>query len=319
MNRKKVLVLINPNSGKKNSKESVLDALNVFSANNYQMEIYLSQKPMDVTRYIEENGERFDVVAVFGGDGTLNEATNGLMKLKHKPVISYFPTGTMNDFGTNFGLTNDMKQCANIACAGNIESFDVGKMNSRYFNYVAGFGAFCNVSYETKQELKKQIGNLAYIIKAIHEIPNLHPYHVKMNLDGKILEKDLMFGLIINGNRVAGFEMVEQADNTFKDGLFDIILVEHTPNPLELYNYPLGVLHPELNMKYVERYQAKSIIIESQEKLAWTLDGEEGEETLVARVENISQALQIYASKQDSSINKAVFLVRIIFCESERN
>lgn len=297
MNRKKVLVLINPNSGKKNSKESVLDALNVFSANNYQMEIYLSQKPMDVTRYIEENGERFDVVAVFGGDGTLNEATNGLMKLKHKPVISYFPTGTMNDFGTNFGLTNDMKQCANIACAGNIESFDVGKMNSRYFNYVSGFGAFCNVSYETKQELKKQIGNLAYIIKAIHEIPNLHPYHVKMNLDGKILEKDLMFGLIINGNRVAGFETVEQADNTFKDGLFDIILVEHTPNPLELYNYPLGVLHPELNMKYVERYQAKSIIIESQEKLAWTLDGEEGEETLVARVENISQALQIYASK----------------------
>lgn len=297
MNRKKVLVLINPNSGKKNSKESVLDALNVFSANNYQMEIYLSQKPMDVTRYIEENGERFDVVAVFGGDGTLNEATNGLMKLKHKPVISYFPTGTMNDFGTNFGLTNDMKQCANIACDGHIESFDVGKMNSRYFNYVAGFGAFCNVSYETKQELKKQIGNLAYIIKALHEIPNLHPYHVKMNLDGKVFEKDLMFGLIINGNRVAGFEMVEQADNTFKDGLFDIILVEHTPNPLELYNYPLGVLHPELNMKYVERYQAKSIIIESQEKLAWTLDGEEGEETLVARVENISQALQIYASK----------------------
>lgn len=297
MNRKKVLVLINPNSGKKNSKESVLDALNVFSANNYQMEIYLSQKPMDVTRYIEENGERFDVVAVFGGDGTLNEATNGLMKLKHKPVISYFPTGTMNDFGTNFGLTNDMKQCANIACAGNIESFDVGKMNSRYFNYVAGFGAFCNVSYETKQELKKQIGNLAYIIKAIHEIPNLHPYHVKMNLDSKVFEKNLMFGLIINGNRVAGFEMVEQADNTFKDGLFDIILVEHTPNPLELYNYPLGILHPELNMKYVERYQAKSIIIESQEKLAWTLDGEEGEETLVARVENISQALQIYASK----------------------
>lgn len=297
MNRKKVLVLINPNSGKKNSKESVLDALNVFSANNYQMEIYLSQKPMDVTRYIEENGERFDVVAVFGGDGTLNEATNGLMKLKHKPVISYFPTGTMNDFGTNFCLTNDMKQCANIACEEHIESFDVGKMNSRYFNYVAGFGAFCNVSYETKQELKKQIGNLAYIIKALHEIPNLHPYHVKMNLDGKVFEKDLMFGLIINGNRVAGFEMVEQADNTFKDGLFDIILVEHTPNLLELYNYPLGVLHPELNMKYVERYQAKSIIIESQEKLAWTLDGEEGEETLVARVENISQALQIYASK----------------------
>lgn len=90
---------------------------------------------------------------------------------------------------------------------------------------------------------------MAYIIKALHEIPNLHPYHVKMNMDGKVFEKDLMFGLIINGNRVAGFEMVEQDDNTFKDGVFDIILVEHTPNLLELYNYPLGVLYPELNMR----------------------------------------------------------------------
>ena len=203
----------------------------------------------------------------------------------------------MNDFGTNFGLTNDMKQCAKIACKENAEFFDVGKMNSRYFNYVAGFGAFCNVSYETKQELKKQLGNMAYIIKALHEIPNLHPYHVKMNMDGQVVEKDLMFGLIINGNRVAGFEMVEQDENAFKDGLFDIILVEHTPNLLELYNYPLGVLHPELNMKYVERYRAKSIIIESNERLAWTLDGEEGESTIVAHIENYSRALQIYADK----------------------
>lgn len=165
MDRKRVLVLINPNSGKKNSKGHVLDALNIFSSQNYQMEIYLSQKRMDVCHYIKKYGQKFDVVAVFGGDGTLNEATNGLMCLAFKPVISYFPTGTMNDFGTNFGLTNNMKQCAKIACQGKIEEFDVGKMNSRYFNYVAGFGAFCNVSYETKQELKKQLEILPILLK----------------------------------------------------------------------------------------------------------------------------------------------------------
>ena len=93
MVRKKVLLLINPNSGKKNSKGQLLDVLNEFSSHNYQMEVYVSQK--------------------------------------HKPIISYFPTGTMNDFGTNFGLTNDMLQCAKIACKENVESFDVGKMNSR--------------------------------------------------------------------------------------------------------------------------------------------------------------------------------------------
>lgn len=116
MVRKKVLLLINPNSGKKNSKGQLLDVLNEFASHNYQMEVYVSQKQMDICHYIEARGEEFDVVAVFGGDGTLNEATNGLMKLEYKPIISYFPTGTMNDFGTNFGLTNDMLQCAKIAC-----------------------------------------------------------------------------------------------------------------------------------------------------------------------------------------------------------
>lgn len=72
MVRKKVLLLINPNSGKKNSKGQLLDALNVFSSQNYQMEIYLSQKRMDVCDYIIENASRFDVVTIFGGDGTLN-------------------------------------------------------------------------------------------------------------------------------------------------------------------------------------------------------------------------------------------------------
>ncbi len=86
--------------------------------------------------------------------------------------------------------------------------------------------------------------------------------------------------------------------NTFKDGVFDIILVEHTPNLLELYNYPLGVLHLELNMKYVERYRAKSITIESTVRLAWTLDGEEGELTLVAHIDNYPRALQIYVDRK---------------------
>ena len=84
MDRKKVLLLINPNSGKKNSKGQLLDVLNEFSSHNYQMEVYVSQKQMDICHYIEEHGEKHDVVAVFGGDATLNEATNGLMKMFRK-------------------------------------------------------------------------------------------------------------------------------------------------------------------------------------------------------------------------------------------
>lgn len=58
--------------------------------------------------------------------------------------------------------------------------------------------------------------------------------------------------------------------------MFDIILFEHTPNLLKLYNNPWA-LHSELNMKYVERYRVKSITIEFIERLALTLDIEEGD------------------------------------------
>ena len=64
MVKKKVLLLINPNSGKKNSKVQLLDVLNEFSSHNYQMEVYVSQKQMDICYYIEEHGEEFDIVAV---------------------------------------------------------------------------------------------------------------------------------------------------------------------------------------------------------------------------------------------------------------
>ena len=88
--RKKVLLLINPNSGKKNSKGQLLDVLNEFASHNYQMEVYVSQKQMDICHYIEEHGVDFDVVAVFGGDGTLNEATNGLMRLEQNQSFLTF-------------------------------------------------------------------------------------------------------------------------------------------------------------------------------------------------------------------------------------
>lgn len=294
----KVLVLINPNSGKKNSKGDIVDAFNVFSRAGYQVSVYVTQACKDATQYVFKYGQDYDMICVFGGDGTLNEVTNGLMPLSTRPVLGYFPSGTMNDFGSNFGLDSNILHCANIICAGHTTSFDVGKINSAYFNYVAGFGAFCNVSYETRRDLKKQFGNVAYIVKALSELPGLHPYHVKMWIDDEYIEKDLMFGLIINGNRVAGFDLVQNDPKALMDGKFDILLVEFTPNLLELYNYPLGVLLLNSSFKYVSRYQASSIRIESKTALNWTLDGEKGDLDTCVEITNIPLALKIFSSDE---------------------
>ena len=114
-----------------------------------------------------------------------------------------------------------------------------------------------------------------------------------MNIDGQEIEKDLMFGLIINGVRVSGFDIVEKSDDAMKDGTLNVILVEHTPNLLELYNYPVGLLNPSVNGKYVTRYQAKHITIEADEPMKWTLDGEKGKERNKAEIQVVPRALKI--------------------------
>lgn len=288
-----ILFIVNIHSGRKNNKIGILDALDVFSGAGHSVSVYVTQAKLDAYQYVLDHASFYDLVCVSGGDGTLNEVTSGLIQLEHKPCIGYFPSGTMNDFGSNFQLGSDMRQIANRIVSGGRDVFDIGKINDRYFNYVAGFGAFCEVSYETNQELKSRIGNLAYILKAISTFPSLHPYHVKLNIDGQLVEKDLLFGLIINGIRVAGQDIVEHRSDAMKDGLFEVILVEHTSNVLEMVNYPMGMLNPSWDMKHVNRYRAKHIEILSNEPLPWTLDGEAFGPCREVVIENLPSVLAI--------------------------
>lgn len=291
--RKNLLFIINPVSGRRHSKGQLLEALNQFSKHDFRVEVYITQKAQDAYFYTLEHAKEFDLVVVSGGDGTLNEVTSALVQFDTKPILGYLPAGTMNDFASSFNLSTNLIETTQKICNMHTDEFDMGKINEQYFNYVAGFGMICEVSYETDQNLKNIIGNLAYIIKGISLLPNLKPYHVKMKIDDEFVEKDVMFGLIVNGIRVSGFELVEKNRDVLKDGIFNVILVEHTANLLELYNYPAGLLNPTMNWKYVSRYQAKHIEILSDVPMKWTLDGEEGKETKEAKIDVIPRAIQI--------------------------
>ncbi|MBO4358788.1 MAG: YegS/Rv2252/BmrU family lipid kinase [Erysipelotrichaceae bacterium] len=288
----KLLMLINAKSGLKNSKARLLDVIDVFCRNGYTVTTYVTQKPNDAYGYMMRTRVKYDVVCVFGGDGTMNEVTNALMKKEHKPLLGYFPSGTMNDFGSNFDLGTDFRQIAERICEGNVREFDVGRFNDRYFNYVAAFGAMCDVPFTTDRNAKEILGNIAYILEGISKLSNIRSNKVRYTVNGKEYSKDVLFGLIYSGNRVAGMELETRKRASIDDGSFNILIVDYVPSIFEVPDIFTTLIQ---NKKYIHSYRSNAIRLEFEDDVVWTLDGEEAKIKDIADISMMSRALKILA------------------------
>ena len=288
----KLLMLINARSGLKNSKSDLLNVMDIFCRNGYDLSVYVTQKKNDAYEYLMKNRVHYDVVCVFGGDGTMNEVSNALMKKEHKPVLGYFPSGTMNDFGSNFDLGTDFKKIADRICQGNIREFDVGKFNDRYFNYVAAFGAMCDVPFTTGRDAKEILGNIAYILEGISKLPDVHMQKVKYTIGGKTYKKNVLFGLIYSGNRVAGMELEDRKKSKIDDGLFNVLIVDYVPT---VFNAPDLISTLLQQKKFIHRYHTDHIALEFEDDVIWTLDGEEAEVKDKVDITITNKALRILA------------------------
>ena len=269
-----------------------MDAMEVFCKNGYTLTTYLTQRAGDACEYLKKNRIKYDVVSVFGGDGTLNEVTNGLMSKKDRPMIGYFPSGTMNDFGSNFKLDIGFKRIAENICKDKYQEFDVGCCNGKYFNYVAAFGAMCDVPYTTDRQIKKRIGNLAYILKGVSKLDEIAPINVSYTVDGKTENMNVIFGLVFSGGRVAGQQIIPKSKSTLNDGLFNVLLVEYVESPFDIPDY-LALLTQ--SSKYVHQFKTSEITFKFKKKVVWDLDGEEAKFDKVVNIKNIKKALKIKA------------------------
>ncbi len=288
----KLLMLINARSGMKNSKANLLSVIDIFCRNGYDVSVYVTQKHNDAYEYLMKNRIRYDIVCVFGGDGTMNEVSNALMAKEYKPLLGYFPSGTMNDFGSNFDLGSDMTVIAERICEGNVREFDVGKFNDRYFNYVAAFGAMCDVPFTTKRDAKELLGNIAYILEGISKLPEVKSHKISYTIANRTYKKDVLFGLIYSGNRVAGMELEDKKRSAIDDGYFNVLIVEYVPT---IFNAP-DLLSTILQQdRFIHRYRTKKILLEFDDDLIFTLDGEEAKVKNKAEITITNKALRILA------------------------
>lgn len=225
---KKAVFIYNPNSGKKTMKKikDVADFKKIekmFNSYNYEV-TFMETKYANHANEIVSKLDNTDLVVSLGGDGTFNEVVTGNSKRKDRLLVTHIPYGTTNDIGNMFGLGKNLYKNLELLLTGQVKSIDLCFVNKKPFIYVAGFGKFMNIPYETNRNLKKKIGYTAYIIGAIKDFFfNKTPlYEVEYQIDNEKYHGLYSLALISNATRIAGIKNIYK-DVKLNDGKFEVL------------------------------------------------------------------------------------------------
>lgn len=292
---KKLLFLYNPKAGKGLLKPKLSDVLDILVKAGYELVVYPTQSRQDAYHKIVHMSNEFDLVVCSGGDGTLDEVVTGMMQRKEEDrvPIGYIPTGTTNDFASSLNISKDILKAAETAVQGKPFTCDVGKFNEDIFVYVAAFGLFTDVPYQTDQKLKNTLGHAAYVLEGAKRLANIPSFHIKVTDGEKVIEDDFMIGLISNSRSIAGFRNIIKNDVEFNDGEFEITLIKKSKNLIELNAVASSMLSGKFDERYIYTFKSGDLILESEDEIPWTLDGEFGGLHKYVHIKNENKAVTI--------------------------
>lgn len=295
---KKLLFVYNPRAGKEMLKPRLSDVLDIFVKAGYEVTVHPTQAYRDAYYQIKEyEVGKYDLIACSGGDGTIDEVATGMMKRREmeKDVVpvGYIPAGTTNDFAKSLHIPRKPLAAADNAVKGVPFPCDIGKFNDNVFVYIAAFGIFTDVSYETDQAVKNVLGHMAYILEGAKRIFNIPSYKIKVEHDGEVIEDEFIFGMVTNSRSVGGFSNMVGKNIVFDDGLFEVTLIKTPKNPIALQEIIAALLIEQVDTKHMYTFKTKKITFDSVEEIPWTLDGEFGGEQDYVEIENVQKAMEI--------------------------
>ena len=272
----KVLIIVNPVSGKKNIKKYIPRIKENFEKANFQTEIKYTSIENDAGSIIKECKEDFNMILICGGDGTLNQAIQEVDFENLKVPIGYIPTGTTNDFAHSINISFDKLHISKNINEYSSKKIDLGMINEKVFNYVVAFGLFSESSYKTGSKLKQKLGRLAYVLYGIKEIFNYKTYKLQIEAETTKIEDEFIYGSISNSKYIGGFDLFKNNSIEFDDGKFEAVFVKKPKNFLQLVRLILKVLRGKLEDECIYYIQTSNLEIKCNKPIELSIDGEYG-------------------------------------------
>jgi diacylglycerol kinase (ATP) len=290
MDIKKILVIINPISGYSRSRELPMKLRQSLRSHGFDPHIHITRGPGDGGLWARKYADRFDLVVISGGDGTVCEVVNGLAG-SDKP-ITIFPSGTENLFAKEMGIVPDCEKLIQTIKWGRTVVMDIGQVNDRKFLLISGVGFDAEVLLQLNKFRTGNITHLTYFWPIWRTLFEYHFPPMTIEADGEIIVENargLMF--VSNISRYAvGLRICNDA--RYDDGLLDVCFY-HCTNQITLVKHSWNtVFHKHRQDPRVVYRQAKKIRVTAHEAIPFETDGDPAG-NLPAEFSVIPQAVRV--------------------------
>ena len=296
---KRIMLIINPKAGKGQYRLEIANILDALCKRGASVGVYMTTRRGHAEELARTEAPQYDIVASVGGDGTLGEVIAGLMQLEHRPPVCHIPLGTANDVATTLDLPRGAGPAARLIRLGRLMSLDVGQFGGVHFTYIAAFGAFTEVAYQTPYEHKKNLGHLAYVLEGMGQLPKITPRNLLVEFDGnRRVEGEFIFGAVSNTLSIAGLVKLRRDMVDLSDGAFEVILVKNPRSFLDANNIFMGILTQKYDEEYVQVFKAREVRFLFEEPVPWTRDGEDGGLHKDVTLRAIQPGIRIFVPKE---------------------
>ena len=276
MGRPAARVICNPSSGGGAYDPDELRA----EFDGYELDWVMTKGPGDASEAAREWTDGLLIVA--GGDGTINDAVNGLGKagFPEGVTLGILPAGTGNDLAATLCIPDDPDEAEDVIRQGRVRTLDVARVRSegieeRFFINVATGGLGAEISDANEGELKKRWGKLSYLRASMEVAKDFDVKELDLYLDGELYRVQAV-NVVVGNCRYAGGGWLAAPNANPEDGLLDVVIIEKLGLTDLLQLAPASMARADyLGKEGVFSARAKEILVETQPPgLDFTVDGE---------------------------------------------
>lgn len=271
---KKIKVILNPVAGYGQKKETFTQLDQALQQSGVEYSLVVTDYAKQATELAHVAArDGWSVIAAAGGDGTINEVVNGILKVdSHQPKLGIIPMGTANDFATELNIPSDLVAACHRLAHGTAQPIDVGEVNHHYFvnNSAIGLQPMVTINH---QKLPLLGGGVRYLIAAIQSILFAQLWDMRINWPNGAYEGQVLLVSVGNTPRTGGMAFMTPQANP-ADGLLDFMYSTrmHRWQMFRLLPKTLQGSHTE-DLKVTYK-QTKTLTIEAHPPTAIQADGE---------------------------------------------